>query len=384
MSDIRVEAPGAAVGPDRALTDPAGGRAALVAPAVRTYRDLHVLPGGPFPQVQGLLAEDIAAALADPRTITAELTGPDHAAVVPLLTPVDLVGWYSAEFREERFGPEVAAGVPMWHLSTFPSAPDEEYERAVGEALERIADDPRGAVVFADHAERDDDPSAARLTRLLSAVGAEEADLWDGGPAREHYFAGWVGLGLPPRSLDEIDLRTEVTGPTRDEGFLDELWAIYEGPFLELAKKTPLRSHFTKDELRDALASDGVIQILHRIDGRMISWLMTTTDIGSFPWMVAEAFYAVAPHLPPERFHVFPGLVTDAAHRGNNHADKLFLELAYALDRLGDEQVLVFETLDENAAFLPALIEAAAAAIGCRDLAFRPVGVQVHRAWTLR
>lgn len=402
MSDNRVEDPGPAIAVRRSVATPAEGGgevidlrrgahaggsgpvALLTPPSVRTYRDLHELSGGPFPQVQGLLEDDVVRALDDPRTIVAELGGPRGHALVPLLTPIDLVEWYSPEFRRVRFGSALDAGVPMWHLSTFPAADDDDYREAVRDALARLrAEHPGGVVVFADHAERDDDPSGGRLTELLTAAGAVEADLWDGGPAREHYFAGEARLGPGGRLLHDIDLRTSVAGSTRDEAFLDEVWSIYERPFLELAQKTPLRTYLTRDELREAIAAEGVIQVLHRVDDRLVSWLMMTTDIGSFPWMVAEAFYATAPGLPPERFHVFPGLVTDERFRGHHFTDRLVTEVAYALEQRGDAHVILFETLDENVGFLPELIEAGVAATGYGRLAFEPVGVQVHRAWEL-
>jgi len=357
--------------------------------AVRAYRDAHSLSGGPFPQVQGLLAEDVRAALADERTVTAGLRTDRFLPVVevPVLTPIDLVTWYSSEFRTARFGEQLAAGYTCWHLSTFPAVPDDTYEELLGDALDRLrVATSGGIIIFADHAERDDDPSGRRLAQLLAREchGSCEELLQPGGPVREHYLAGVFNAGDGGRLLHSVDLRTRVTGATDDERFLDELWAIYERPFKRLAEKTPLRTYFDHDELAGVLGKDGAVQISHRENDRLVSWAMMTTSIESFPWMDPQSFRSIDPTIPPERTHVFPGLVTDEEFRGNHCTDKLIAEIAFALEQQGPRHLIVFETLDENVDFLPRLIEDATEATGYGTVSFRSVGAQRFHAWSAR
>ncbi len=352
--------------------------------SVAIYRALHQLSGGPFPQRQGLLADDVLVALRDERTITGTVVdGTGRPVSVPVLTPVDIVNWYSEEFRRARFGDALDAGAPMWHLSTYPGLSDEAFERLAVPALRAAALDP-GAVVFTDHAERDDDPSNHRLDAVVAAVGpdVEELSLVHDGPAREHYFAGRSALVDPGAPTHDAE-GTRIHVGASDASFVEELWAIYEEPFLELAELTPLRTYFTHDELAGALAQDGVTHVEQRLDGRLVSWMMLSSDLASFPWIDPAAILAAAPDLPEDHVYIFPGIVTDPAHQGNHYADRLIHELTYALVQRGPAHLIVFETLDRNATFLPGLIEAACDASGYGSIEFVAIGAQLYRCWRL-
>lgn len=352
--------------------------------AVDVYRRLHELGGGPFPQFQGLLESDVRAALSDARTATVSLVTESGRPVarLPVLTPIELIAWYSQEFRSSRFPHEVASGVPMWHLSTFPGLSDDAFEEAAGATIEVASgthDD--GCIVFTDHAEREDDPSGHRLDALLRSAGAQEIGLADAGPVREHYFVGHLRLHQPARRQRPATSSTTISGPASSTSSTDELWRIYEAPFLRLAEKTPLRTYFTRAELAEAAGMPGVLQAEHRADDRLVSWMMMTSDIESFPWMDPAAFRTRVPGLPRDRFHVFPGLVTDEGYRGNHCSEQLIDEMTFALAQRGADHVIIFETLDENAGFLPELIEAAVESSGHGSLAFEPAGAQRYRAW---
>ncbi len=352
--------------------------------AVSLYRTLHELAGGPFPQRQGLLEDDVLVSLRDERTITGTLLDDAGRPVaVPVLTPVDVVSWYSEEFRRARFPEALDAGASMWHLSTYPALPDDAFEELVLPALRAAALDP-GTLLFTDHAERDDDPSTHRLDSVLAKVGTEvqELDLVLDGPAREHYFAGRVTLVDPGRLLhdrDGIDLHHAYT----ERSFIDELWKIYESPFVELAELTPVRTYFTYDELTDALRHPGVTHVGLRVDGHLVSWMMQTSDIASFPWIDPAAIHAAAPDVPAECVYIIPGLVTDTEYQGNHYADRLMVELLHGGLSRGLEHLLVFETLDRNATFLPGLITAVFAASGYGTVEFEPIGAQLYRSWRL-
>lgn len=352
--------------------------------AVSTYRTLHQLAGGPFPQRQGLLEDDILVALRDDRTITGNLLdGAGQPVAVPVLTPVDIVNWYSEEFRRARFPEATDARSPMWHLSTYPGLSDEAFEQLALPALRAAALDP-GALLFTDHAERADDPSTHRLDAVLAKVGTEvhELSLVLDGPAREHYFAGRVSLVDPGRLLHDTDGIDMHDGST-DTAFIDELWRIYESPFLELAELTPVRTYFTYDELTAALQHPGVTHVGLRVDGHLVSWMMQTSDIASFPWIDPDSIRAAAPEIPAECTYIIPGLVTDTAYQGNHYADRLMVQLLQGGLQRGLEHLLVFETLDRNATFLPALITAVFAASGYGTVVFEPIGTQLYRSWSL-
>ena len=374
-ADRAVRAPG--------VIDLRSGTSSLDA-AVSTYRTLHQLSGGPFPQRQGLLEDDVRVALRDDRTITGNLVdAAGQPVAVPVLTPVDIVNWYSEEFRRARFPEAIDARSPMWHLSTYPGLSDEAFEQLALPALRAAALDP-GALLFTDHAERADDPSTHRLDAVLAEVGPDvhELALVLDGPAREHYFAGRSALVDPGRPLHDSE-ETHIHVGASHASFVDELWAIYEAPFLELAELTPLRTYFTHDEMAAALQQPGVTHVEQRVDGRLVSWMMLSSDIGSFPWMDPAAIRAAAPDLPEDRIYIFPGLVTDPGYQGNHYADRLIHELTYALVLRDPEHLIVFETLDRNAAFLPGLIAAACDASGYGSIDFTLIGTQLYRSWRL-
>lgn len=352
--------------------------------SIAIYRSAHVLPDGPFPQVQGLLDADVARALADPRTVVAPIIDANGDVVpVPVFTPIDLAPWYSPEYRRARFRRELTAGYDIWHLSTFPSIPDEIFADLLDLAVPSLlATSPRGCVVFADHADRPDDPSGDRLDRTMHATGRfEEVAVRGSGPAREHYFAGRVERHGTPQNVSAIDLRTQIGGPTYDQRFLVDLWSIYEVPFRSLAAQTPLRTYFEFDELAEAVSQPGVIQVQHRVNDRIVSWMMMTNRVGSFPWMDADAFRRLDPDLDDDAIWVFPGVVTDETYRGQHCVERLIDGIAFAMCSRGPRHLVVFETLDENVSFLPDLITRAVNATGFVTIRFEEVGAQVHRAW---
>ncbi len=352
--------------------------------SVAAYRTAHALRSGPFPQVQGLLDDDVARALADPRTVVVSITDPAGGTTrVPMFTPIDLAPWYSDEYRSVRFKRDLSAGSAVWHLSTFPGLADDEFFR-VFEVAVRIVEgkSTSGCIVFADHADRADDPSTTRLTNAFtSTLQFEEVNVRSIGPAREHYLAGRMVALTDPDDVQVIDLRTTVKGPTTDPVFLDELWTIYEAPFRNLSAQSPLRSHFERDELADAISRRGVIQTEHRVDGRLVSWMMMTNDLRSFPWMDPEAFRAAAPDLSYDNIWVFRGVVTDETYRGQHCIQQLIDTAGAAMCRRAPEHLVVFEAVDENALFLPDLIAASVNATGFMNVEFHEVGAQVHRAW---
>jgi len=352
--------------------------------SVAIYRAAHSLPGGAFPQVQGLLDADVRAALVDPRTLTASMRSAGGVETdVPVLTPIELAPWYSPEYRTARFRRDLAAGASVWHLSTFPSLSEEEFDRVThGALLELTSTSPDGAIVFADHADRTDDPSNERLTTAFRSTGHfEEVLIRSTGAAREHYFAGVLHANGTTPEHGVIDLRTRVDGPIDDEEFLTRLWSIYEAPFRKLAEKTPLRTYFERDELAKVIRRPGVLQAQHRVNDNLVSWMMMTNDVASFPWMDADAFRACAQGLDDEHIWIFPGVVTDEGYRGQNCIDHLIDAMTLALLRHGPRHLVVFETLDENVEFLPGLIADSVSSTGYGAITFKEVGSQVHRVW---
>lgn len=189
---------------------------------------------------------------------------------------------------------------------------------------------------------------------------------------QDHEGFGVEVIGRPegPQLLDTMTAEEKLTW-----------WEMYDAEFAESNKRSPCRQSFYKDEFMEAMDNPAMSKIGYVKNGEIVALCLLGSDLDQFPWL-SKDFYE---HNYPEDYQngnilYFMTLLTKEAHRRNDYASDL-IKLLTDLETLGDkEHRVIFDCTQQNAEFLPELIESAINGTGKATIGFEPIGTQVYWA----
>jgi hypothetical protein len=235
----------------------------------------------------------------------------------PLLTPIDLLPWWSTQFFRSRpdLQPvfhvdwQVAASAPTHVLAATPGTWVTEVPRHLqGDAVAAV-------VRLAEH--------AGRTARAFPLLGDEEA-------VEEHFVAS--GCRNEPDEDRRLVMRhawarvTDQRGPADlDDGVVlyepggplhfDELWTLYRTVMEVLSEHHPIAAVLPREQFEQVACSEQGALFVRVIDRRPASMALMSTDVSAFEWLDAHWEQRLRDTTGISNIVVVPGIVTTGEHR---------------------------------------------------------------------
>jgi hypothetical protein len=354
------------------------------------------------PEIRGLYAEEIEAALADSRSVVYIFGEDDAATRWPLLSPIEHHGDYRTEFLLDRY----AGREPMFLLTPPSWQTDARFAQALAAARPDLA--ARRAVVVVEERAEDIDALCAFLGEHLHVKsedryvdprnGSEAADshfaalldTTDGGrrpqgPGLIEAFAQAVAAGeleKTPASgtaiyrLDELEALRTPAGAT----YLQRLVEIYESQFVQLVATHPASQAQTNEQLLGMCADPSTAIVVHTVVGDPAAACFFVERISACEWL-REDFYRR--EFPGERVVYFPGIVTDVKRKGRVFSAPIARFLVDVGYRAASRYRIVFQCTNISEEYVPTIVRRFVSAASGVEVEVVPLWRFVFRALLL-
>lgn len=295
------------------------------------------------PQIEGLPQETAELALQDSRTEYIE----EEGRRLPISVPAEYAPWLNGNFFKQR-----SMALQDMTYCPLPQAFLEESQN-----INLTAEDipPEGLII--DYPENTE---PFYLARNLP-VSVDHLLTKDGSPAATfHYETTFYPLA-DASELPKDDPIKKLTPEEIDSSF-DELWKIYSQQFQQLVDDHPINGMLLKDELAEALSSEGTKVYVYFDDNQRIgSFGYFTNNFDSCPWLNPEHYSneGGAPLL------YMPGIATGSHVENGAHAATKIMQhlLQDNLNEYG-EWTMTFECSNLSSTYVPKIVEKAVLSSG--------------------
>lgn len=348
------------------------------------------------PQYQGLVADEFASALRDPRVYNTEIKQNDTLVELPQLAPVVTFDWLNGDFYSRQFPEDYSTG-SLLHFTFMAGI---EPGGAVRSGIEELAER-RGVLVF-------DSPTGAldhrqKVKELIGGLGVdiiEEQKL-----GTQTYFAGQVQLkrdhlkrdhpmdmlaaydelvmaGKYPQSIEDVE-EGALLVRSIDENRAEVLRQLYDDAYVVL-NDHPCKQGLSADEFKEMLVSDQEVgKLIFIRNGTIETLCLLTNDLSKLSW-VNSGYYE---QMYPEKFSKkqmvwFPGIATDPEKQGERNTGHLINLMAELAEYGDNEFVGLFDFCDVNTGWLDRVFEDMINEAPETAISLKPIEEQVY--WALR
>lgn len=337
------------------------------------------------PQVEGMLKEEVEAAVNDADTLNLLLRG--SATRVPVITPLQ----YNEEFNTAYFD-EKYPDKPVYYLSRIIEATEYEREfstRLLNDKLRSLAE--KGSVIVTDYRKDKGEYGPESIERLLAASGVdferdEFIDQRNDSSAAVTHFAG-KGHLKPNQSgvyydtvdaafndLREADPSTYnaengtmlITSNEMTDELFSAIWTMYSERFDELMLQNPCMQKQTEEDFRKMLTNEAAITAIKFEAGSPICAAYFVRDISSAYWLNPEYYRE---QFAGEDIWYFPAIVSKKGEVNQHHSlavVDLLVKLAAATKA---EPLLAFQCTNLSRDYITGpVVEAVINALGQYDI----------------
>ena len=348
----------------------------------------------------GLYGDDLERALKNPGSeIIQYRQGESNPPIyAPLLVPAKELEWYNLELLKRTYG----EGKEFYYFAHPPIPEDDESRNIIKTAIKEKLDG--GAVIFMDRYLNRDDPM-----KTLGVVGNSTHDqLYQlenlGGnklPRKAEVFASTLKFdgvsevkegpsffqiyqqGIKSGEF-EYDPRNGADLVEKIEGEeAEEVWKIYEKPFLDLGEDDPMHAGFDKNSLLAILSDPEAVKLINRESGKITTLCMFVPNFDQSPWFNKKYYENNYPdYYQTQNIFNFPGIVSDGRMRGKSYSMRLIDLATQVAAKRGTNVLVTFECTQTSAAYIPKIVTRAinSSGVGTVDSLERPISITEYRA----
>ena len=347
----------------------------------------------------GLYGDDLERALTNPGTKIIQYQQSENDPIyAPLLVPAKGLEWYNLELLNRTYG----KGTEFYYFAHPPIPEDDESRNIIKTAIQEKLDE--GAIIFMDRYLNRNDPmktlgvvSSSTHDQLYKSENLGDNEL----PRKAEVFASTLkfervsevkkapsffqiyqeGIRSGEFEYDPqngADLVEKIEGEEAEE-----VWEIYEKPFLDLGEDDPIHAGFDKNSLFAILSDPGAVKLVNRENGKITTLCMFVPNFDQSPWFNKKYYENNYPdYYQTQNIFNFPGIVSDGRMRGKSYSMRLIDLATKVAAKRGTNVLVTFECTQTSAAYIPKIVTRAinSSGVGTVDNLERPISITEYRA----
>lgn len=300
------------------------------------------------PQVEGLMPEETAAALRDPRTVTINVNPPNESPrIVPFAVPLEYASWLNQKFLTSK-GFDAAtvyyAALPQAAMHTIESS-------SVAKSLDELRQNGATGLIV-------DYPESTTIAPALSEQHQVDDLMTSAGtPAAIYHYQGLLNVHAETTESYQIGRNVRLLSKQKIAEDFDQLWDIYESRFQDLVDDHPILGMIPKEELLETFLADGCAVSAYYDESNAIKAVgYIVDDIKLCPWLNKEWATAAKGEAP---WVYFPGIAAakDAPQLAGVAIMKQLTKETIAKYPTSPDVLLTFECTNISKQYIPKLVQ---------------------------